>query len=73
MEPVTLTLQINHHHLLFVLELAEVLGFFLFLCQLGGHLTNPVLQQLFLLLGKIAVWVRVGGLKTRRYYMDVKL
>ncbi len=64
MEPVTaacwesesLTLQVNHHHLLLVLDLAEVLRFLLLLSQLGGHLADPVLQQLFLLLGKITAW-----------------
>lgn len=51
----SLTLQVNHHHLLLVLDFAQVLCFLLLLCQLGGHLADPVLQQLFLLLGKIKV------------------
>lgn len=68
-EPVTvaswksLTLQVNHHHLLLVLDLAKVLRLFLLFGQLGGHFADPVLQQLLLLLGKIEVWVRLEALR----------
>lgn len=56
----SLTLQINHHHLLLVLEFAQVLCFFLLLCQLRGHLTNSVIQQLFFLSGTINTgWTRL--------------
>lgn len=56
-ESESLTLQVNHHHLLLVLDLAEVLRFLLLLCQLRCHLADPVLKQLFLLVGKVKIWV----------------
>lgn len=59
----SLTLQINHHHLLLVLQLAEVLCFVLLLCQMGGHLTDPVLQQLSFLLdwSEIRAWTHTAA------------
>lgn len=60
---VWLTLQVYHHHLLFVLDFAEILRLFLLLCQLRSHLIDPLLQQLFLLLGTIKVWLRTEALR----------
>lgn len=44
-----LTLQVCDHSLMFGLEFLQALGFLLLLCQVGGGLRDPLLQQLLLL------------------------
>lgn len=43
------TLQVCDHGLMFGLEFLQALGFLLLLCQVGGKLRDPLLQQLLLL------------------------
>lgn len=43
------TLQVCDHGLMFGLEFLQALGFLLLLCQVGGELRDPLLQQLLLL------------------------
>lgn len=56
--PLSLTLQVGDHRLVFVLEFGKALGFLLLFHEVGGKLRYSVFQKLLLLRGQ--GWVRVS-------------